>query len=275
MDTIGFVGASGTGKSYRSLYVAKQNQIDYIIDDGLLIDAKRVIAGYSAKREKTKVASIRRALFTEAEHVAEVKAAIRRCAPDKILILGTSERMIGRIVSALALPPVSRMIHIEEIATAEEMEHAQKVRREQGKHVIPVPTFEIKKDFSGYFIDSLKIFLNYGKGQQDAFHTEKTVVRPTFSYMGEYHISNHVLIALAKVETIKISHVARYLKTSVESHPAGVALAVEITADLGRNLAETGREVQRAVKESIEYYTSINVLKIDVIIRAAEVKHED
>ena len=59
MQTFGFVGASGTGKSYRSLYVAQKHNIKYIIDDGLLIDAKRVIAGRSAKREQTKVASIK------------------------------------------------------------------------------------------------------------------------------------------------------------------------------------------------------------------------
>ncbi len=275
MQTIGFVGPSGTGKSYRSLYVAKQNKIHYIIDDGLLINSKRILAGSSAKREKTKVASIRRALFTDAKHASEVKAAIAKYAPDKILILGTSERMIKRIAEALDLPPVSQMIRIEEIATPEEMEYAQKIRKEQGKHVIPVPTFEVKKDFSGYFIDTLKIILNYGKGQQDAFHTEKTVVRPTYSYLGEYHISNHVITALAKTETLRIPHVVNYLKTSVYSHPAGVSLTVEITADLKQNLELTGKEVQKAVKDSIEYYTSINVLRIDVIVKAVEVKNED
>ena len=33
------VGPSGTGKSHRALWVAKEHNIDYIIDDGLLIRA--------------------------------------------------------------------------------------------------------------------------------------------------------------------------------------------------------------------------------------------
>ena len=32
-----FVGPSGTGKSYRAQLVASENEINYIIDDGLLI----------------------------------------------------------------------------------------------------------------------------------------------------------------------------------------------------------------------------------------------
>ena len=43
------------------------------------------------------------------------------------------------------------------------MEEARRIRTTQGKHVIPVPTFEIKKDFSGYILDPLQIFKFKGK----------------------------------------------------------------------------------------------------------------
>lgn len=271
MQTFGFVGASGTGKSYRSLYVAQKHNIKHIIDDGLLIDAKRVIAGRSAKREQTKVASIRRALFTDQTHCDDVKRAIKEEAPDKLLILGTSEKMINHIAEVLEVGPVSEMIHIEDIASEEEMMLAQKIRREQGKHVIPVPTFEIQKDFSGYFIDSLKIFLKHGKNQRETFKTEKTVVRPTFSYMGQYHISNHVIISLAKYESEKIDHVINHIKTTVQPHADGVVLDVELNVDLKQHMEITAKNVQKAVKESIEGYTSLNVIKVNVIIKTVEV----
>ncbi len=271
MECIGFVGASGTGKSYRSHYVAKQNQISYIIDDGLLVDSKRVLAGLSAKKEKTKIASVRRALFTDDEHAEKVKEAIRALCPDKILILGTSERMIEHVAERLELPPVKQMIRIEDIATPEEIEKALKVRKEQGKHVIPVPTFEIKKDFSGYFIDTLKIILNYGKTSTDTYRSEKSVVRPTFSYMGEFHISDHVLATLAKREALQVENVAQLLKTTVKTYPDGVILSLDILVYFGRSLTEIAREVQEAVKESIENYTAINVLKINVLVKGVEV----
>ncbi len=48
-----FIGPSGTGKSYRAQMVASENNIAYIIDDGLLINENDVIAGTSAKKAPT------------------------------------------------------------------------------------------------------------------------------------------------------------------------------------------------------------------------------
>ena len=50
-----FVGPSGTGKSYRAQMVASENNINYIIDDGLLVKDNNVIAGNSAKKAPTKI----------------------------------------------------------------------------------------------------------------------------------------------------------------------------------------------------------------------------
>ena len=51
MDVIALVGPSGTGKSHRALKVAKDHQADAIIDDGILIQNGKIIAGASAKTE--------------------------------------------------------------------------------------------------------------------------------------------------------------------------------------------------------------------------------
>ena len=71
MEVIAFTGPSGTGKSYRSLIVAKNNGADGIIDDGLLISNGRVIAGTSAKKESTRIASVKHALFIPPKYAAE------------------------------------------------------------------------------------------------------------------------------------------------------------------------------------------------------------
>src|SRR5690554_2163426 len=47
---IAFIGPSGTGKSTRAVSVACQNQIHWLIDDGLLINGSRIVAGSSAKK---------------------------------------------------------------------------------------------------------------------------------------------------------------------------------------------------------------------------------
>ena len=68
---------------------------------------------------------------------------------------------------------------------------ARNIRVTEGKHVIPVPTFALKKDFSGYLLDPLQIFKSKGAGQKP-YISEKTIIRPTFSYMGKLTISDTV-----------------------------------------------------------------------------------
>ena len=49
MRIYALVGPSGTGKSHRAMLVAHQEDIEVIIDDGLLIKNGRKLAGRSAK----------------------------------------------------------------------------------------------------------------------------------------------------------------------------------------------------------------------------------
>ena len=123
------VGESGTGKSFRSKLVAEKYGIDSIIDDGLLIQSDKILAGHSAKREKTYMGAVRVALFDDKQHRDEIARAWKKAHIKKILILGTSEKMVFKIATRLQLPPPQKIIHIEEIATREEIEKAIKSRQ--------------------------------------------------------------------------------------------------------------------------------------------------
>lgn len=192
MRIVGFVGASGTRKSYRALWVAKERDIDYLIDDGLLIHQERIVAGKSAKRAPTKIGSVKAALFMDATHRNEVIDAINRRSPKAILILGTSDAMVERIAQTLSLGAIEHIIYIDEVASEYEIKQAINTRLGQGKHVIPVPNIELKKDFSGYFLDPLQIFRRKSKGNFQEIG-EKSVVRPPFSYKGKYTISDYAI----------------------------------------------------------------------------------
>ncbi|MGE4282138.1 MAG: Asp23/Gls24 family envelope stress response protein [Clostridia bacterium] len=267
MQVIAFIGPSGSGKSYRAMWVAQENDINYIIDDGLLIRGNSIIAGFSAKKEQTRLASVRRALFIESEHMRLVREAIADEKPSSILILGTSQGMIDAIINALGLPAVSKVIHIEDIADKDEIERARMTRRLEGKHVIPVPTFEIKKDFSGYLLDPLKIFQRKGKG--DLIQAiDKSVVRPTFSYMGNYTISNQVIYTICAYEGAKVAGVIKINKIRLDNKEFGLIIFLELTLAYGRNLPNLARKVQAAVKDAIEKYTAINVLTVNIMVKS-------
>ena len=188
-----FVGPSGTGKSYRAQMVASEYNIRYIIDDGLLIKDNEVIAGESAKKAPTKIETVKEALFIDNSQAEEIKKALRKNKPESLLILGTSDGMIEKIRTNLELPELTKTIYITDVATDQEMEEAKRMRQVEGKHVIPVPTFEIKKDFSGYLLDPLQIFKSKGKDAKP-YISEKSIIRPTFSYLGNYTISDGVYI---------------------------------------------------------------------------------
>ncbi|MCC8169651.1 MAG: Asp23/Gls24 family envelope stress response protein [Oscillospiraceae bacterium] len=267
MRVIAFVGSSGTGKSYRSVTVSDRYGADGIIDDGLLISHGKVIAGTSAKKEHTKIASVKHALFMEQWHANEVKKALVDYNIQCLMILGTSDRMVEKIAARLGLPKVEQYIRIEDVATPKEMEMAHNMRVNQGKHVIPVPTFEIKKDFSGYFLHPLRRFQKNLDTEIDTADADKSIVRPTFSYMGDYTISDNVIESIAVYEAERIENVGKVQHINIRKTKHGVHIDMTVTLIYGCNIYDTCREIQLAVRDNVEKYTSINARRVHIFVR--------
>ena len=267
MRIYALVGTSGTGKSYKALGFASERKIQYIIDDGLFINSNKVLAGISAKQEHTKLSAVRRALFADDEHALMVRKAIISSNPESILVLGTSIEMIEKIVERLNLPHISEIISIENIASDREIRLAKKYRREQGKHVIPVPTFEIRKAFSGYFLDTLKSFKVESKGRK-LETIEKTVVRPTFSYLGKFYISDSVIKSIAVYCAANVEGIHRVLKVDVVSANDGIRVNMDVSIIYGRKIDIMLEEAQRFVAREIDAMTGMNVLAVNVAAKS-------
>ncbi len=273
MRIVGFVGASGTGKSHRASWVAREKGIDYIIDDGLFIRGNQVVAGISAKREKTRVGSIKRALFSDEAHTREVKDAIERNKPEAILILGTSDGMVDKIAQRLGLPEISERVYIEDVADEFEIRQAIATRREQGKHVIPVPTFEIKKDFSGYFLDPLRIFRRKGKVSFQ-LEEEKSVVRPTFSYLGNYTISDYTIYQIVEYVVTGIKGVSKISRFRAENQPDGTYMEIDLVLVYGQPIRALVQELQQKVADEVERLTALNIRQINVTVKSLVVEKQ-
>ncbi len=261
-----FVGPSGTGKSYRAQMVAREKNVKYIIDDGLLISGNQVVAGESAKKASTKVATVKRALFYSQAERDVISKALKKYKPESILLLGTSDGMVQKIAANLGLPEISDTTYITDIATPEEMKTAKTIRMTEGKHVIPVPTFAIKKDFSGFLLDPLQIFKSKGKGQEP-YIAEKSIIRPTFSYLGNYTISDavfrQILIHLAE----ETEAIYKILKTRVENYGEGVKLYMEVTIVYGFNVVDGLNDLKEKAKNEIEKLTAMNVVDLKVVAK--------
>lgn len=269
MRVYAFVGPSGTGKSYRAQLVAGENNIKYIIDDGLLIDDNEVVAGTSAKKAPTKIETIKHALFNNEEEKRVIIEAFERLNPEGVLILGTSDGMVKKIAANLGLPKISKTIYINEVATEEEMQKARRMRVTEGKHVIPVPTFEIKKDFSGFLLDPLQIFKSKGSGN-DPYIAEKSIIRPTFSYIGNFTISDTVFRQIIKLllKKDKDKNILKLSRIRIDKYGEGMYIYMEAVVLYGCTIPETVRKFQVKVKKEIERLTSMNVQKIEIYVKS-------
>lgn len=258
-----FVGPSGTGKSYRAQMVAGEYNIKFIIDDGILVKDNDIIAGSSAKKAPTKIETVKRALFVNENQKKEMIKAIEKAKPKSILILGTSDKMVGEIAENLKLPKIEKIVYITDVATEEEIENAKRVRVTEGKHVIPVPTFEIKKDFSGFLLDPLQIFKTKGIGNEP-YMTEKSIIRPTFSYMGNYTISDTVFRQIIEYLATKTDSITEVLKVRVEKSDDGPSIYVEVEIRYGINIMLELRQFKERCIREIERQTTMNVRQMKI-----------
>lgn len=276
IKTYAFVGPSGTGKSYRAQMVANEKGINYIIDDGLLIKDNEVIAGVSAKKATTKIETVKKALFNNPEEAKELKMAFIKYRPESILILGTSDNMIKKIRENLGLPELTETIYITDVATEEEMEEAKRIRQTQGKHVIPVPTFEIKKDFSGFILDPLQIFKSKGKDAKP-YISEKSIIRPTFSYLGNFKISDTVFRQIIEYLSSKTDSIHKVSRVRIEKigDNEGVRVYIEVVIIYGYNVVEELREFKKKCKREIENLTAMNVETIDIVAKGIHIPEEN
>lgn len=265
MEVYALVGPSGTGKSHHASMVAAERGIDVLLDDGLLVMDGRILAGRSAKREHTRVAAVKRAVLADPEHAAAIRRQLDELKPARLLVLGTSLHMIERILQALDLGAAPlRVLTIGEVSTPQDIETARLIRTQQGKHVIPAPTLEVKKTFSGYLVDPLQ-FIVRSRGPRQV--VEKSVVRPTYSSLGRFYIADTVIRAIAVHAALSVAGVVRISRSTLATDDNGVTIRLECTMAAGVNIPDVLREAQRAVKEQIEHHTALNVLAVDVLAR--------
>ena len=266
------VGESGTGKSFRSKLLAEQYGIHAIIDDGLLIQDDKIVAGRSAKREKTYMGAVRAALFDDKEHRDSVARVLRKTHIKKILLLGTSEKMVMKIAMRLQLPQPQKIIHIEEIASKEDIEKAIKSRQVEGKHVIPVPSIEVKKNYSQIFSTSMhdffsknKLFAKAGKNLTGKM-IEKSIVQPEFSKKGRIEISEAALTQMVMHCVSECDPDVKIKKISIKTDSRGYRLIVTIDVPFGTQLTGKVHKLQQYIIDKIESFTGILIEEVSIII---------
>ena len=171
--------------------------------------------------------------------------------------------MVNKIIDRLGLPALPEdspnRIKIEHITTEEERKAAYVQREILGKHVIPAPSMQLKRSFSGYFMDQLKFF----RGKE----LERTVVRPTFSYMGEFFVAERVVEDIIHCLAYQTAAISKIIFVSQTPDEEAYKLKIAIKVRRGFPIWESAMDFQGEVEKQVEKMTAFNVTSIDLEVR--------
>ncbi|UER67957.1 isopentenyl transferase family protein [Borrelia sp. BU AG58] len=259
------VGAAGTGKSFRSHLIADKYAIPLIVDDGVLIKNMKIIAGSSAKFEDNVFNAIRRSVFEDDLHRNEVVEVLRREDFHRILILGTSIRMIDKIVARLFLPSPFKIIYITDVSTRQEMEKAR-ISRQMGEHVVPAAAFEITSVKPSLLLDSIRVFFKSKWFFSRKKNYIRSIVRPHFHEEGVLSVSKSAVRQIIEhcVSEYDRSYVVYDLK--IKKNKGSYSFKLFLDIPLGNNLLNNAEMLRNYIMANVLKYTVINMSTVDVII---------
>ena len=262
MEVYALIGPTGTGKSYRAPHIAQRYGIDCIIDDGLLISHGSIIAGKSSKAEVSKIKAAKIAVFYFTDHRQQIIEALKKIHPPKIMVLGISLAMVEKICERLQLPYPAEVVMIEDIASPEEIENALQARIGEGKHTIPVPLVELKRNLWGNIVDTIPVKV-WGWFYSSK---EKTVVRPPFSYLGKLIVSESALRSIILVLLTNLPWIEKINDIFLHKIESHVNVRIGCVFKNYSQLIQICVFIQRYLKVKVEHLSGVELIEVNIDI---------
>lgn len=262
MEIFSLSGPSGTGKSTSALSFAHKHKIPAIIDDGLLIFNGEKIAGYSAKFEKNVLKAVKRATFFDEDHLKEVQMAINNYFIDRILIIGTSDKMTRLIANRLNLGAIDHYFYVEDIRTTSEIKLAQFIRGTEGKHIIPIPYKQVDQNFFKKLIQSgVEIFSS--KKERIG---ENTIVHPDF-HRGAINIQPKVFKNIVEIICSQYQQIGecKAVEFNIEKMPL-LKVSISIKYPIRGNLIDLTEKLQQEIRMHFLNQLNIELYQVNLTI---------
>jgi len=204
--------------------------------------------------------------FDEKSHRDEVARRLQNEKYKRILIVGTSEKMVNKIATRLQLPSPSKIIKIEDISSQEDIDNAIRSRRIEGKHIIPVPSSEVKKSYSNIFFAAIQIFRRRITPVTIPTLHEKSVVMPEYSKRNKVVISETALNQLVILSIGEYNKDFKIKKILIKEADLGYRLVITLDIPYGIQLGGHIQEMQQYIINDIERYTGIFIVEVNIII---------
>ena len=131
--------------------------------------------------------------------------------------------------------------------------------------MIPVPAMEIKKQFSGYFLDPLQLFKRKGKAEFQKIG-EKSVVRPTFSYYGKYTISDYAIYQLINHIIVEMPEMEKITRFRCNNTPDGLFVDMDVVMVFAI-LMDALKRAQRSIGKELDRFAGIHLNKLAINVK--------
>ena len=105
--------------------------------------------------------------------------------------------------------------------------------------------------------------------------TEKSIIRPTFSYLGNYTISDNVLRSLIEYATRDLEGIYKIQRIKIDNYPDGLVIYIDVTLEYGFNLVDIMQKLKVKVKKDIDRLTAMNVLDIQIMAKGLHVPESE
>ena len=184
--------------------------------------------------------------------------------------------MVNKIAIRLQIPQPEKIIYIQDIARIEDIEAAKRSRMIEGKHVIPVSSFEVKKNYPQIFHDRITLMLKRkSKNRAEQVNPiEKSLVRPLYTKIEAVQISDEALKEFASKSIyefnseIIVNHIGIIHAEETKSYVLEVAIDIPFDAQVSNRI----ESLKKFVIERIEKYAAVSIANINVVIDKIIVK---
>jgi uncharacterized alkaline shock family protein YloU len=275
---VALIGKAGTGKSYHSQRIATERGLELIVDDGLLIKNTGIIGGRSAKNEHTRIAATKVAIFLDEAQLASAQECIKTEKIRRILVVGTSLKMVTRISGRLGLGAIHKILRVEDLLTPEELRVAQSHRQTLGRHLIAVPAMEVRKRYPAIFYKSVQTAISsyIGKFTHSKTDFEGSVVRPKFGRHYKLSISEKAIRQIIST-AIADTHRAITIRSMKIKWVRSEACRIHVLIDVGfmQNISGVVFDIEKRVKHTIEQNTGLIVEMVEVVVDSVASKGEE
>ena len=97
--------------------------------------------------------------------------------------------------------------------------------------------------------------------------SEKSIIRPTFSYLGNFTISDSVFRQIAERVAANIPAIYEVMRTRVENYGDGIYIYMEAIINYGYNIIDVLEEFKNKLSKEIEKQTAMSALRVELLAK--------